>query len=149
MPVTTATPAEDGSIVHLIQPGQTLIGIAEAYQIPLGELLALNNLSLSSVIYVNQRLTIRGPQASPTPTVTSTRTPLPTSTLRPTRTPRPTATLTRPATATPKPEASPTSPPALADRVDISQVALGGIAVLILSGTILILYGVLRKGRGG
>ena len=41
-----STPNPDGSIVHVVQSGQTLVGVANVYGIPLQDLLKLNNLSI-------------------------------------------------------------------------------------------------------
>ena len=96
-PVVVSTPREDGAIVHIVQPGETLIGVANAYDISLADLLALNGMNENSFIYENQELIIRGPN-TPTPTATPTETPTPLPpTPRPTRTPRP---------MTPTPEAT-------------------------------------------
>ncbi len=103
----TATPREDGSIVHVVQPGETIWSIALAYKVRQEDLISYNGLSPSQpVIYANQRLLIRL-KYTPTPSATITATPPP-----PTRTPYLTATR-RPllptlpppstATATPRP----------------------------------------------
>ncbi|HEX7975497.1 MAG TPA: CAP domain-containing protein [Anaerolineales bacterium] len=96
MPVQVATPNPDGSIVHIVGPGQALISIALAYNIKLADLLALNRLTSQSVIYPGQKLIIKPPDDTPTPT--STGTPMP-----------PTATATRPPTQTPVPTWTPDS----------------------------------------
>lgn len=87
--VTTSTPKSDGSIIHIVQSGESLISIAEAYGVSVEEIKALNNLS-SDEIFAGEKLIIR-PAATPTPTATATstatETPEPTSTRRPTRTP--------------------------------------------------------------
>ncbi|MBU2609610.1 MAG: LysM peptidoglycan-binding domain-containing protein, partial [Chloroflexi bacterium] len=44
------TPNPDGSIIHIVQKGDTIYGIAFAYGIPVEELLRLNGLTLDSVI---------------------------------------------------------------------------------------------------
>ncbi len=75
-PILVSTPREDGSIVHVVQPGQTLIGIATAYAISLADLLALNGMNENSFIYVDEELIIRGPY-TPTPTALPTETPTP------------------------------------------------------------------------
>lgn len=100
-PIQVATPMADGSIIHVVQWGQFLINIANAYGIPLNDLLALNGLTENTVIYPGDKLIIRLPTTptSPTqalemgiveteeaitPTRTSTHTPLP---IAPTATP--------------------------------------------------------------
>jgi uncharacterized protein YkwD/LysM repeat protein len=106
-PVETAAPQPDGSIVHIIQPGQSMWAIANAYGAQIVDLAALNNFDAKNpVIYPGQKIVIR--QAfTPTISPTITETPIPpTRTTRPTYTPwptraTPTATITR--TPTPKP----------------------------------------------
>jgi LysM repeat protein len=67
--ITTATPNPDGSIWHVVQYGQPPAAIAEAYEIPLAELLAQNNLTEDSVIYPEQELLIQPARLeTPTPT---------------------------------------------------------------------------------
>ncbi|WP_138442969.1 LysM peptidoglycan-binding domain-containing protein [Sinomonas susongensis] len=62
-PAPTA-PEAAGS--YTIRPGDTLYGIATRLRVPLGDLLAANGLSLSSVIYAGRSLKLPG-----TPTVTA------------------------------------------------------------------------------
>lgn len=87
--IVTSTPNSDGSIVHVVQTGESLISIAEAYGVSVEEIKVLNNLS-SDEIFAGDTLIIR-PAATVTPTgtatATATNTPEPTSTRRPTRTP--------------------------------------------------------------
>jgi len=62
----TATPRPDGSIVHTVQEGDTLFGLALLYGTTVEEIRALNGLS-SDLLVVGQELLIRPPQPSPTP----------------------------------------------------------------------------------
>ncbi len=137
--VQTVTPQLDGSIVHIVQPGEVLITIAEAYQVKLGDLLKLNNLTDGSVIYPKQKLLIKPPEPTATLTPTPSETPLPpTATRLPTRTP--TVTLTSMPTATSTPQ-----PPVLSVRGDPLLLA---IVVLVMAGTALVaIGGVLKRGR--
>ncbi len=82
------TPHPDGSIIHIVQPGEILLAIAAAYNVPLADILRLNNLRVNSVIYPNQKIVIR-PAFTPTPTQ-----PTLTASLLPTLTPWPTLTPT-------------------------------------------------------
>lgn len=100
IPIVTATPMSDGSVIHVVQPGQTLWGIANTYGLTPDDIKALNNMA-SDTIYANQKLTIRV-AFTPTISPTITQTPLP-----PTRTPRPTNTLAPP-TQTRQPSITPT-----------------------------------------
>ena len=90
--VQTTTPRPDGSIIHVVQYGQTLVDIAAAYGITVPLLMQLNGLGDSS-IREGQSLFIQN-AVTPTPSLPPTNTPKP-----PTRTPTPTRTL-RPPTAT-------------------------------------------------
>jgi LysM repeat protein len=108
MPVITVTPMPDGSMIHVVQPGQSLWAIAIAYGVKIADLVNLNK-SLSPtnpVIYTGQKIIVRGtslPTASPTVTDTPfpvthtptlTKTPrAPTRTFAPTHTPAPTITV--------------------------------------------------------
>lgn len=84
VPVIVATPKADGSISHVVQPGQALWSIAIAYGVTVEQLRQLNNFSASSTnIYAGETLLIR-------PAFTPTALPSATPTLRqPTRTPVP------------------------------------------------------------
>jgi hypothetical protein len=86
--ITTATPGPDGAVIHVVQPGEALAAIADAYEIPLADLLAQNSLTDQSVIYPNEALLIL-PAAAPTATPADIQE-TPQETLAPT--PRPTQT---------------------------------------------------------
>ncbi|RJP54115.1 MAG: LysM peptidoglycan-binding domain-containing protein [Anaerolineaceae bacterium] len=73
------TPKPDGSISHIVRPGETLWSIAIAYQTTIAELKSLNNLQTDE-IYPNQTLQISPPASTQTPAPTSTGTPVPTAT---------------------------------------------------------------------
>lgn len=97
------TPNPDGSIIHVVHAGEILGNIASAYGVPLADILRLNNLTLQSVIYPEQKILIR-PSFTPTPTQpTPTASPLPTLTPWPTSTP----TASPPAARTARPTANP------------------------------------------
>jgi uncharacterized protein YkwD len=119
------TPNADGSIIHIVQPNDSLIVIAIAYDVPVDDLLKLNNLQLNSVIRTGQQLTIR-PAFTPTPTLptsTPTRRPTPTSWPTSTATTTPTST---PVTSTPIPKAG---IPASTGIVSVSVIIL--LALLV------------------
>jgi LysM repeat protein len=78
VPAEAATPQPDGSIVHLVQPGQTLWEIATTYSVTLRTLYNLNGLNEKSVIWPGDKLLVR--PASPTGIASPTATDLPTST---------------------------------------------------------------------
>lgn len=66
----TATPRPDGSIVHTVQEGDTLFGLALLYGTTVDRIKALNGLE-SDLLSVGQELLIRPPQQTPeTPTPT-------------------------------------------------------------------------------
>jgi uncharacterized protein YkwD len=84
MPVVTATPNPDGSVVHVVQQGQSLWSIAIAYGTHIDILQKLNNLGDSISIYDGEKLKMPSVDPPSTPTVTPTL-PLATSTITPTR----------------------------------------------------------------
>ncbi len=53
-----AQPEADGSIVHTVEAGDTLISIALAYGVTLDQLLTLNDLQLESILQIGQRLLV-------------------------------------------------------------------------------------------
>jgi LysM repeat protein len=94
-PPQTATPAADGSVIHVVQAGQTLWTIAAIYGVSLADLYAINQMNENTFIYPGDKVTIR-PASTPTATATLTpapSTPRPTATPSPTRVLRPTATI--------------------------------------------------------
>jgi LysM repeat protein len=149
MPVKVAEPQEDGSIVHEVEPGHTLIQIADAYKIPLADLLALNNLTFNSIIYPGQKILIRVAEPSPTPTPQENAAELRSVT----PTPRRVLTATQAATkvATPVATATVKATPAADDKnattlpADPVLLIIGG---LIVTGTALLVASVFLR-RGG
>jgi LysM repeat protein len=144
--VQTVTPGADGSIIHVVQPGESLYSIADAYELTLPELLTLNGLAENSLIRPGDSLIIRAAQPatatlepSSTPTV-----PVPTSTHRPTRTP----TLRPVASPTPResllPSATPIPVPL--DPGDIiGNVLPVAIVLLVVAGVVLVVIGAFMK----
>lgn len=57
-PVVIATPGPDGSVIHIVGEGQNPWDIAEAYDVPLSEVMALNRLSDDSIIRPGDQLVI-------------------------------------------------------------------------------------------
>ena len=133
----------------MVQPGESLYSIADAYDLTLAELLTLNGLAENSLIRPGDKLVIRAAQPatatlepSSTPTV-----PVPTSTHRPTRTPtqRPVASPTP--RESPLPSATPTPVPMDAGDI-IGNVLLVAIVLLVVAGVVLVIIGALMKRRG-
>ena len=74
-PVIKADPQEDGSIVHTVQSGQSLWMLAEHYDVDINVLRQLNGLGISDMIYIGQKIMIRGPSpatSTPEPTEKNT-----------------------------------------------------------------------------
>ncbi len=148
-PLLQSTPNADGSIIHVVQAGQTLWTIAAIYKMDINDLLTINNMYPTSMIQPGQKITIRPAGEAPSPTPEGSATP------EPTRTPRPTAT----------PIPRPTSAAALVatqgmTSVDLSagavvqgerhgpDLVLIGIGLLVLGGGLLLVVGNLLKRVG-
>ena len=121
------TPNSDGSIVHIVQKGDTALGIAIEYGISLTDLYKLNGLTDKSVIYQGTKIIIR---AAYTPTPTQ---PTGTPTERPTITMWPTASFT--ATVSPIPP-TPAPSPGLAKSAARNAVLAIAAAALVIAGVI-------------
>jgi LysM repeat protein len=118
VPMVISTPNPDGSIIHVIQPGDTLLAIAQAYNITLTSLEQLNSMTNTTTIYPGHKLIIR-----PAYTPTTTRL---TSTSSPTQTPTTMLILFSP--TSPRNTPSPTSPPA----PGMSSSKAGGVFIVIV-----------------
>lgn len=144
-PFVKAEPGADGAIIHTVGYGQSLVGIANTYDVELNTLLQLNDLTLDSVIYPGDEIVI---QPAYTPTVTGT--PLP-----PTETLTPTITLTpHNYTATPFPTFTPPAtdhPTATATVVSIEisperePVLVGAVLISMAILLAVILAGFFKK----
>ncbi|MCA9961506.1 MAG: LysM peptidoglycan-binding domain-containing protein, partial [Anaerolineales bacterium] len=55
-PVMSPTPQEDGRILYTVAPGESLLLLAERYDVPIRDLYAYNNLTEGSVLSVGQTL---------------------------------------------------------------------------------------------
>jgi len=66
--VVIAPPNADGSIIHEVQAYQYLLTISQAYGVSLDTILALNYLKADSTLSIGQKLVVRGPDQTPTPT---------------------------------------------------------------------------------
>lgn len=70
-PITLAEPREDGSIVHVIQPGQALWTVAAYYDVDLDYLYLINNFTADHVLHPGDEVMVRLPEGqSPPPTPT-------------------------------------------------------------------------------
>jgi LysM repeat protein len=66
--VIIATPASDGRIVHVVEAYQNLSKIGEAYGVSVNRLVELNGITLETPLQIGQKLLIKGPDQTPTPT---------------------------------------------------------------------------------
>jgi LysM repeat protein len=158
-PISTATLGADGSIIHVVQVGQFLENIANAYEVNLVDLMALNGLNEQSVIFPGEQILIQAGQTPENPSETLDPGTEPVLTEAPPQTTTPSS---LPATSTPSPmpvamnvsaQASPTlGAPTLSSEsngdgnggFDFLLYAVFGLA---LTGTALILFGSTLKKR--
>ena len=142
----TSTPNPDGSIIHIVQPGQTLTGIANVYGLTLQELLELNGLTLEAVLLPGDKILIKPAEPTPIimPTLTSTlrtpkatETPIPSITSSPHLNERTQTPLQESQQAAPYPAEGASDQTALS-RNEIVLFAIVGIALV---GVLLLLLG--------
>ncbi|NLF01879.1 MAG: LysM peptidoglycan-binding domain-containing protein [Anaerolineales bacterium] len=74
-PTSAVAPAPTGTVVHVVQQGDTLYGIAHRYGVDMGAIVRANGIVNPDRIHVGQRLTIAStttPPATPEPQTTPT-----------------------------------------------------------------------------
>lgn len=77
-PAATLTARPDGSVVHIVKPGDTLYDIALQYNVRVDDLYRLNNLTPASILSIGQEIVVQvgkggAPAAQPTPVAQATR----------------------------------------------------------------------------
>lgn len=110
-PIEMLTPESDGKYYHIVSSGETLSWISGYYDVNMGDLMAWNGLSDSSIIITGQKLLLQvtppatatqiPPPATPTQTSTATLAPSPAVENVEVQLPSPTATPASPVTASP------------------------------------------------
>ncbi|HQA67535.1 MAG TPA: LysM peptidoglycan-binding domain-containing protein, partial [Aggregatilineales bacterium] len=63
--LATISTAQAQQRIHIVQPGETLSGIALRYGVTVQQIAAVNNIVNPSLIFVGQRLIIPGPEPPP------------------------------------------------------------------------------------
>jgi len=69
--VVTQTPDADGRIIHVVQPYQALITIADAYHVSVDRILQLNGLQADWPLSIDQKLVIAPGNITPSPTLSA------------------------------------------------------------------------------
>ncbi len=138
--VQTAVPQDDGSIVHVVQPGQAPWSIAIAYGIKIADIASLNNLDpINPILYVGQELLIHPPlPVTSTPVIPDTPTVTP-----PVLNPTATNTPIKSHSATLFPSTTPTPDLAESEQkgIEFNYRYLGvGIVVLCIAGLIFVIF---------
>jgi hypothetical protein len=144
-PVKVAEPADNGSIVHVVQPGETYWAIAIAYETTIAEILQLNNLNEDSPIWPGDKLLIRPAQTNSSNPVTIDKGTI-TPTIEPSRTPQPTQTIAHLQTKaveittnTPK-SYDPANKAYKAENAQVDPILVGS-TVLVFVGLLIYLFG--------
>jgi len=136
-PFVVSTPNNDSSIIHVVGYGQTLIGIANTYEVELNNILLLNNLTLDSFIYPGDEIVIReGSTPTTTPTITITQPTITASQTATKTTPTPRDTFTDVPTSSSTPSSTPS--PISAERenlvIGVVLMAAAVFIVVIITG---------------
>ncbi|MEA3439492.1 MAG: CAP domain-containing protein [Chloroflexota bacterium] len=150
-PIIVATPAPDGSVIHVVEYGQFLINIAKAYEKKLNEILALNGLKDTSTIYIGDKILIEppAPTLSSAPTRTNSAAPPTATTIRtPASSGSREAALIEITSEIPS-QLSPTEPSGNQEQQGFQngKLILIGIGALVAVGTLLIVVGIAIKQR--
>jgi LysM repeat protein len=69
--IALQAPDANGRIVHEVQPYQALSTIADAYHVPVNQVLALNGLQADSILQIGQKLVISAGNITPSPTLSA------------------------------------------------------------------------------
>ncbi len=146
-PFVISTPLADGALVHVVGYGQTLIGIANTYEVEVAEVLNLNNLTLDSIIYPGDKIILK-PSYTPTATEIPT-TPVPTATPSATVIPtksssQPGVSYTIPDTSTPSITPSPTP---LVISPEREPVVVGAVLFALAVFLSVIIGGLLKRSK--
>jgi LysM repeat protein len=135
-PIEKLTPDSDGNYYHTVKSGETLLWIADLYQVRLSELMAWNGLNVAAIIRPEQKLLLKiTPPASETPTPSpATATPTPTT---PPHTHSPTLNSPEPAIS-PTPDAASSPPNGTSTMVwfALIGIAVGGLLLFVISSRI-------------
>ncbi len=139
-PLVKATTLPNGSLVHVVGPGQSLWTIAAIYGVDLDTLMTLNGLTSASVLHEGDKIIVAPswtPTTSPSPTGTTT----------------PTQAVVSPATPEPSLQLSSVTPPATAASTPVAGLAQRLAAlrpaniILIALGVLLVLAGIVLAFR--
>ncbi|MCW5875865.1 MAG: LysM peptidoglycan-binding domain-containing protein [Anaerolineales bacterium] len=133
IPVTMAEPQADGSVVHIVRTGQTLWTIAAVYDVPLEELLELNEMPEWAFVHPGDEILVLPPGSLATSTPTpgeETETP----------TPRPSPSPPSPTVQATAAEATATTiaPPSASSQAQAANTTV----YLVVGGALLSIFGV-------
>lgn len=143
VPIVTATPQEDGSLVHEVKQGQTYWGIGTAYGITAAEIKRLNGISSNStVLSIGQKLIIHGPSTA-TPVLSETPT-LEPATQTPTIAQTPTITPTPTSSATPTPRPLFEGAAGL-QKIDRRGLGIGLVVICVIGLGLMVISGMRKK----
>lgn len=148
VPVETATPFPDGSIIHTVKVGENLQLIALSYGVSMSSIMEYSGLTGSSVLYPDQQLIIQKALDDGTPGLVRTLSngiPTETATFAPTFTARPPSTITPLPTKTlPVPTITSTPDPEESGQISFGMV---GLLAIVLGIIVLVVFFIMYSRR--
>jgi LysM repeat protein len=138
IPVVKNTPGPDGSVIHIVKPGQTLWTISVVYDVDLEKIMKLNGFNENTFLYPGDEVIIKpGKTLTPSPTMEITATPEATRTPTRTASPQESDTVNL---SDPIPSPTLTATPLEAPSLKTENPALIIISIVLSAGAILMVF---------
>jgi LysM repeat protein len=148
VPVETATPFPDGSIIHTVKEGENLQLIALSYGVSVSSIMEYSGLTGSSILYPEQQLVIQKAYDDSSPGLARTIAigiPTETATFAPTFTARPPTIVTpEPTKDSPTPTLTTTPEAEDADKISFGMI---GLLAIVLGIIVLVVFFIMYSRR--